>query len=163
MANVWDYHWYWYSRTVLFSSDILTCFFLAHWQSNGMWLCLMIYSMPTFPLFCFVSLFLFASFSISLSPIPCCTIVCTPTGYSPGSVVISPWIAKKAKFLVTPENSRIRNKFREESLSLLLWLQSKSSQTRQGMILSPVFFLHLRPSPTTVNLGSSHTMICMII
>ena len=98
-------------------------FFLAHWQSNGMWLCLMTYSMPTFPLSCFVSLFLFASFSISLSPIPCRTIVCTPTGYSPGSVVIGPWIAKKAKFLVTPENSRIRNKFREESLSLLLWLQ----------------------------------------
>ncbi|RVW24556.1 hypothetical protein CK203_090869 [Vitis vinifera] len=38
--------------------------------------------------------------------------VCTSTGYSTWSVVISPWIAKKAKFLVIPENSRIRNKFR---------------------------------------------------
>ena len=74
--------------------------------------CLMIYSMPTFPLFCFASLFLFASFPISLAPIPCYTIVCTSTGYSTWSVVISPWIAKKAKFLVIPENSSIGNKFR---------------------------------------------------
>ncbi|XP_034681405.1 autophagy-related protein 2 isoform X10 [Vitis riparia] len=74
--------------------------------------------------------------------------------------VTGPWIAKKAKLLVTSEDSRTRNKFVGKgyefaSVTTVKDLGDLNSCTRREMILSSAFFLHLRLSPITVNLSSS--------
>ena len=76
------------------------------------------------------------------------------------SPVTGPWIAKKAKFLATFEDSRTRNKFTGKGYEFASVTTVKdrgdlNSSTRREMILSSAFFLHLRLSPVTVNLSSS--------
>ncbi|KAJ7967449.1 Autophagy-related protein 2 [Quillaja saponaria] len=74
--------------------------------------------------------------------------------------VTGPWIAKKAKLLATSEVSRGRDDFAGRgyefaSVSTVKDLEDLKSQTRQEMILSSTFFMHVNVSEVTVNLSSS--------
>ncbi|KAF5444049.1 hypothetical protein F2P56_036553, partial [Juglans regia] len=71
-----------------------------------------------------------------------------------------PWIARRAKFLATLEESRNRHKFVGKgfefaSVSTVKDLEGLKSQTRQEMILSSVLCLHVHLCSVTINLGSS--------
>jgi autophagy-related protein 2 len=74
--------------------------------------------------------------------------------------VTGPWIARRAKFLATSEESGSRYKFVGKgyefaSASTVKDLEDLNSQIRREMILSSVFFLHVHLSPATISLGSS--------
>lgn len=89
------------------------------------------------------------------------------------SAKTGPWIAKKAKLLATSEDSRTRNEFMRKgyefaSVTTVKDLGDLNSCTRQEMILSSAFLLHLRLSPVMVNLDSSqyndlHNLIDQVI
>lgn len=70
------------------------------------------------------------------------------------------WIAERAKFLATFEQHRSRNKFRGNgcefaTVNTLKDLEDVYSQTRQEIVLSSTFFLHVSVSPVTINLDRS--------
>ena len=48
--------------------------------------------------------------------------------------MISPWIAKKAKFLVTPENSRIRNKSKRGRKLQFITIELRPRESVHGPI-----------------------------
>ncbi|XP_031260319.1 autophagy-related protein 2 isoform X2 [Pistacia vera] len=74
--------------------------------------------------------------------------------------VTGPWIAKRAKFLATFEEDRSRNKFRGKgcefaTVNTLKDLEDRYSRTREEIVLSSAFFLHVRVFPLAINLDSS--------
>uniref|UniRef100_A0A2N9I0Q6 Autophagy-related protein 2 n=1 Tax=Fagus sylvatica TaxID=28930 RepID=A0A2N9I0Q6_FAGSY len=72
--------------------------------------------------------------------------------------VTGPWIAKRAKFLATLgscDSSLDSKAYEFASASAVKDLEDINSRIRQEMILSSVFFLHVRLSPITISLGSS--------
>ena len=73
--------------------------------------------------------------------------------------VTGPWIAKKAKFVATFEESKSSYNFVQEdnefaSVSTVKGPEDFNVQTRQEMILSSTNFLHIRLSAVTIKLGS---------
>lgn len=73
--------------------------------------------------------------------------------------VTGPWIAKKAKFIATFEESRsndnfVRKDYEFASVSTVNDMEDLISETRQEIILSSTTFLHICLSATTIKLGS---------
>ncbi|KAJ0076917.1 hypothetical protein Patl1_36151 [Pistacia atlantica] len=67
---------------------------------------------------------------------------------------------KRAKFLATFEEDRSRNKFRGKgcefaTVNTLKDLEDRYSRTREEIVLSSAFFLHVRVFPVAINLDSS--------
>ncbi|OMO74070.1 hypothetical protein CCACVL1_16949 [Corchorus capsularis] len=74
--------------------------------------------------------------------------------------VTGPWIAERAKFLATLEENRSRNKsmgkgYEFATATTLKDMDDISSQTRQEIILSTAFFIHIHLFPVIVDLDSS--------
>ncbi|KAL5788358.1 hypothetical protein ACOSP7_005307 [Xanthoceras sorbifolium] len=70
------------------------------------------------------------------------------------------WIAERAKYLATFEESRSRYKFKGKGyefagVKAVKNLEDMNSQTRHEMILSSAFFVHVRVFPIAINLGCS--------
>ncbi|CAK9181246.1 unnamed protein product [Ilex paraguariensis] len=71
-----------------------------------------------------------------------------------------PWIAQRAKLLATSQDARSRNKFMAKgnefaSVTTVKDLEDSNCHTRQEMVLSSAFSLHVHLSPVVVNLGTS--------
>ncbi|KAJ4716330.1 autophagy-related protein 2-like [Melia azedarach] len=74
--------------------------------------------------------------------------------------VTGPWIAERAKFLATFEESRSRKHSMGKdsefaTVNHVNYVEDKNSQIRQEIILSSAFFVGVRMFPVTINLDSS--------
>lgn len=85
--------------------------------------------------------------------------------------VTGPWIAERAKFLATYEESRSRNKFMGKGSDFAAVNRVnhlEDSQTRQEIILSSAFFVHVHVFPVAIDLDWSqysclHSLLNQII
>lgn len=73
------------------------------------------------------------------------------------SAVTGPWITKRAKILANPDGTTSRNKYTEKGhefafVTTIKDMEDFNSRTREELVSSSSFFLHVHLSPITVNL-----------